>query len=108
MPSLPTLNRASLPVQLPGDHIIISPPNSNMHSKSEVLGRNSGFTARFNLLLGTLKVVTAKYLTAALRTVTPLCFDYGSSSVEIWILREILSHLRTPKIEKFATIYCRL
>ena len=54
----------------------------------KVLGRNSGFTARFNLLLGTLKVVTAKYLTAALRTVTPLCFDYGSSSVEIWILRE--------------------
>ena len=41
---------------------------------------------------GTLKIVPTKHLTAALRTVTPLSLGYGSSSIEIPIVREVSSH----------------
>ena len=41
--------------------------------------------------------MAAYVVKAALRTVTPLCMGYGSCSIEIWNLREILSHLKKKK-----------
>ena len=53
---------------------------------------------------GVIKNNMAAYVVKApLRTVTPLCMGYGSCSLEIWNLREILSQLkkRKTKIDAF-------
>ena len=50
--------------------------------------------------------MAAYVVKAALRTVTPLCMGYGSCSIEIWNLREILSQLKKKikKIDAFTHI----
>ena len=47
--------------------------------------------------------MAAYVVKAVLRTVTPLCMGYGSCSIEIWNLREILSQLKKKitKIDAF-------